>query len=458
MADYANSQSLAAIYRRDPVSVTGHDPARRAIAPDPALQVVKKEMPVTDPANPPPPADTAAATAVLSANDKADDGVARAAVGGDLPRIDFLYLSEPDMIRAGVTDMPRCIDAIEEMFALLHAGDYRMAGGNNNSHGAIVVFPETSPFPEMPRATTDRRFMAMPAYLGGSFRTAGMKWYGSNVENRDKGLPRSILTFVLNDADTGAPLALMSANLLSAYRTGAVPGVGARHLARKDARVAGFVGPGVMARTSLAAFVAECPMLDTVKVKGRGAANLAAFTGWVADAFPHLRVQVVETDEEIVRDSDIASFCASVATGDPARYPTVRREWVKPGAFLSMPAPCNADDAMNAPDIRKVLDFTGLYEAYLEELPMPRHAHVPAIGVRWFDLVEEGRLDRAEIEDLSAIVAGAAPARRDDDEIIMLSVGGMAVEDVAWGTVVYRNAVAQGIGVSLNLWEEPALR
>jgi ornithine cyclodeaminase len=49
-----------------------------------------------------------------------------------------------------------------------------------------------------------------------------------------EGLPRSILTFILNDPDTGAPLAFMSANLLSAYRTGAIPGVGARHLARRD--------------------------------------------------------------------------------------------------------------------------------------------------------------------------------------------------------------------------------
>jgi ornithine cyclodeaminase len=376
-----------------------------------------------------------------------------------LPRIDFLYLSEPDMIRAGVTDMAKCVDAMEEMFRLLHIGDYRMAGGNNNSHGSIVVFPENSPFPDMPKQTTDRRFMAMPAYLGGSFRAAGMKWYGSNIENRDKGLPRSILTFILNDVDTGAPLAMMSANLLSAYRTGAVPGVGARHLARKNSRVVGIVGPGVMARTSLDAFMVACPLIDTVKIKGRGQANVDAFRAWVAETYPQITtVRVVETDEEAVRDSDIATFCASVPTGDPSRYPTVRREWVKPGTFLSMPAPCNVDEGMQAPDIRKVLDFTGLYEAYLEELPAPRHNHVPAVGVRYFDLVMDGLIPRESLEDLGAIVSGDTPGRRNDEEIVILSVGGMAVEDVAWGTMVYRNAVAQGIGTRLNLWTEPALK
>lgn len=379
-------------------------------------------------------------------------------VAAPASRIDFLYLSEPDMIRAGVTDMAACVDAMEEMFALLYRGDYRMAGANNNSHGAIVMFPETSPFPDMPLSTVDRRFMAMPAYLGGSFRTAGMKWYGSNVENRDKGLPRSILTFILNDPDTGAPLAFMSANLLSAYRTGAVPGVGARHLARKDSRVVGILGPGVMARTSLAAFVATCPALEKVKVMGRGRANLDAFTAFVADQFPQLSVEIVDSAEAVTRDSDIVTYCASVATGDPSLYPTVRREWVKPGAFLAMPAPCNADAGMEAADIRKVLDNTALYEAYLEELPAPRHRHVPAIGVRFLDLVEEGTLDKASLEDLGKIVAGDAPGRTNDEEIIILSVGGMAVEDVAWGTIVYRNAVRDGIGVALNLWDAPALR
>jgi len=375
------------------------------------------------------------------------------------PKIDFIYLSEPDMIRAGVTDMPACVDTMEEMFRLLHLGDYRMAGANNNSHGAIVVFPDDSPFPDMPKPTADRRFMAMPAYLGGSFRTAGMKWYGSNIENREKGLPRSILTFVLNDVDTGAPLAFMSANLLSAYRTGAIPGVGARHLAHRNSRVVGILGPGVMAKTSLSAFMAVCPQIDTVKVKGRGQKNLHSFLEWLKATFPQVRnVEVVDRVDQVVRDCDIVTFCTSGPTGDPATYPTVKREWVSPGTFLSMPAASNIDEGMESPDIRKVLDNTGLYEAWYEENPKPAHRMAPAVGVRFLDLVGEGRMSRDQLEDLGAIVAGAAPGRRNDAEIIMLSVGGMPVEDVAWGTVVYRKAIEMGIGTRLNLWNEPSLR
>ncbi|WP_428241922.1 tyramine oxidase subunit B [Gynuella sp.] len=377
----------------------------------------------------------------------------------DNTKIDFIYLSEQDMIRAGVTDMPRCVDTMEEMFKLLYQGDYRMAGANNDSHGAMITFPEQSPFPSMPKPTADRRLMAMPAYLGGNFQTCGVKWYGSNIANREKGLPRSILMFILNDIETGAPLAYMSANLLSAYRTGAIPGVGARHLARQDAKVIGLLGPGVMGKTSVAAFMAVRPNIDTIKVKGRGQKSMDSFLTWLTATFPQItNVQVVDSVEEVVRDADIITYCNSGEVGDPSTYPIVKREWLKPGAFLAMPASCRLDDAMEQLDVRKVFDNTGLYQAWYEEVPKPAHNHIPLVGVRFMDMIAEGKMTIEDVEDLGKIVAGDTPARQNDDEIIVLSVGGMPVEDVAWATIVYRNAIANGIGVNLNLWDTPVLR
>ena len=133
-------------------------------------------------------------------------------------RIKFLYLSEPDMIKAGVKNMDQCVEAMEDLLVTLNKGDYVMAGVNHNSHGAQVIFPDDPQFEGMPKNADDRRFMAMPAYLGGKYQMAGMKWYGSNCENKASGLPRSILMMMLNDKDTGAPLALMSANLVSKKR------------------------------------------------------------------------------------------------------------------------------------------------------------------------------------------------------------------------------------------------
>ncbi|MBV1790715.1 ornithine cyclodeaminase [Marinobacterium sp. D7] len=374
-------------------------------------------------------------------------------------KIDFIYLSEPDMIKAGVTDMPACVDTMEEMFALLHKGDYRMAGPNSDSHGAMITFPKESPFPTMPKPTADRRLMAMPAYLGGDFQTCGVKWYGSNIANREKGLPRSILMMILSDIDTGAPLAYMSANLLSAYRTGAIPGVGARHLARKDSKVIGLLGPGVMGKTTVASFIAACPEIDTIKVKGRGQKSLDNFIAWVKESYPQITtLQVVDTVEELVRDSDLISYCNSGEVGDPTTYPMVKREWLKPGAYLAMPASCSLDDGMSGPDVRKVMDSIGLYEAWYEEVPKPSHHVIPLVGMRFMDMIAEGQMDKAELEDLGAIICGDTPARQNDDEIIIMSVGGMPVEDVAWATKIYRNALEKGIGIKLNLWETPALR
>ena len=172
-------------------------------------------------------------------------------------KTEFLYLSERDTIEAGVLDAKKCIDNAEEVFTLLSEGDYLMGGSNHNSHGLGLVFPKESPFPNMPVAGPDRRFVAMPAYLGGRFDVCGNKWYGSNAENPKKGLPRSVLTVTLNDKDTGEPLAFMSANLLSAARTGAVPGVAARHLARKDSEIVAVLGCGQINRSCLRSIFAQ---------------------------------------------------------------------------------------------------------------------------------------------------------------------------------------------------------
>ena len=258
-------------------------------------------------------------------------------------KIDFIYLSEPDMIKAGVKDMGKCVEVMEDMMVTLNKGDYVMGGENHNSHGCMVTFPDNPEFEGMPKNGEDRRFMAMPAYLGGSFQMAGMKWYGSNIENKKKGLPRSILMMMLNDKDTGAPLALMSANLLSAYRTGAIPGVGAKYLARKDSTTVAIVGPGVMGKTALAAFMSVCPKIDTVKIKGRGKNSIDSFVEYVKKEFPQVTtIKVCETMEEAIRDSDIINTATSVGDKE-SLFPYIDEKWIKEGALICMPSAARFD-------------------------------------------------------------------------------------------------------------------
>lgn len=375
----------------------------------------------------------------------------------EYPKVDFLYLSEDDMIKAGVKDMAGCVEAMDEMFRLMKVGDYRMGGANGNSHGCMVMFPESSPFPEMPVDGPDRRFMAMPAYLGGKFDMAGMKWYGSNVENKEKGLPRSILTLILNDKDTGAPRAFMSANILSAYRTGAVPGVGFKYFAREDASTIGIVGPGVMSKTALAAAMAVRPSLKIVKVKGRGKASLDNFIAHVKEEYPGVETYAVETIEEAVRDSDIVSVSTSSPTGDPAQYPYIAEEWIKPGAIIESTAALRFDDEFMIHRARTVTDNIKLYEAWEEEMKPDAYNTIPIPAVRVMDLIAEGKMKLDQVDDLGDVLLGNIPVHRKEDEIVIYSVGGMPVEDVAWGTIIYRNALKKGIGVKLNLWEVPQM-
>ena len=371
-------------------------------------------------------------------------------------KIDFLYLSEPDMIKAGVKDMKSCVDVMEDLLITLYKGDYVMGGANHNSHGCMIMFPDDPQFPGMPKNADDRRFMAMPAYLGGSYQMAGMKWYGSNVENKKVGLPRSILMMMLNDKDTGAPLELMSANLVSAYRTGGIPGVGAKYLARKDSRVVSIIGPGVMGKTSLAAFVSVCPNLDTVKIKGRSQRSLDAFTRFIREELPQIKnIEICDSVEEAVKDSDIISFTTTVRD-DVSSFPYINGDWIKKGALVSMPSAARFDDDFLA-GCKLVVDNSKLYEAWEEEYPYPTYPQVQIIGTKFTDLKHDGKIEAEDIIDITDIIEKRHPGRTSDDEIIVYSVGGMPVEDIAWGGTVYRNAVKLGIGIKLPLWDKPEM-
>ena len=370
-------------------------------------------------------------------------------------RIKFLYLSEPAMIKAGVKNMDQCVEAMEDLLVTLNKGDYVMAGVNHNSHGAQVIFPDDPQFEGMPKNADDRRFMAMPAYLGGKYQMAGMKWYGSNCENKASGLPRSILMMMLNDKDTGAPLALMSANLVSCYRTGAIPGVGAKYLARKDSETVTIIGPGVMGRTCLLAFLSVCPKITTVKVKGRGLRSLHAFEEFVKKECPQIQqVIVCDSMEEAVKDSDIICV-TSTAPVKEIDFPYIAEDWVKKGALICLPSAARFDDDFLINRCKKVVDNYKLYEAWAEEFPYPSYEMVQIIGSKFTDYLHEGRIQREDIVDIADIINKKHPGRESDDEIIVYSVGGMPVEDIAWGGTVYRNALKEGIGVELPLWDQP---
>lgn len=375
------------------------------------------------------------------------------------PKVDILYLSEKDMLAAGVNNVVSCTDCMEEVVKLLDDGDYRMGGENGNSHGCMISFPDNPEFPNMPKNGPDRRFMAMPAYLGGKFDMAGVKWYGSNVENREKGLPRSILMVILNDKETGAPKAFLSANLISAYRTAAIPGVGVKLLAKKDAKILGVVGPGFINNITIETFAALRPTLDTLKIKGRGRASIDRCIAYVKEHCPQFKnIIVCDTLEECCKDADIMTIAVSTPTGGHQNYPFIKRKWLKPGCLVCAPGAVDfPDELVCDPTVKLVVDNKKLYEAWAEEYPYPTFDKMFLLGDKFTDLAHDGKLDWGIVQNIGAIANGKVPGRESDDQIILYSIGGMPVEDVAWGKTVYENALEKGIGVTLNLWDQPYL-
>ena len=370
-------------------------------------------------------------------------------------KIDFLYMSEPDMIKAGVKNMDQCVEVMEDTLLTLNRGDYVMGGENHNSHGTQIIFPDGPEFPGMPKNGDDRRFMAMPAYLGGKYQMAGMKWYGSNIANKKEGLPRSILMMMLNNKDTGAPIAMMSANLLSCYRTGAIPGVGAKYLARKDATSVGIIGPGVMGRTCFQAMMSVRPNIDTVRIKGHGSRSIEAFKAMVTEMYPQVKnIQVCDSNEEAVKFSDIVIVTATAPVKEKD-FLYIDPKWIKPGCTLILPSAARFPEEFLVNGCRKVVDNFKLYESWMEEFPYPSYEMVQIIGAKFTDLMHEGKIKREDIEDIADIITGKAPGRESEDEIFVYSVGGMPVEDIAWGKTVYENAVDMGLGITLPLWDKP---
>lgn len=375
-------------------------------------------------------------------------------------KVDFLYLSEPDMIKAGVLDMAGCVDTMCDVFSLMSRGDYMMGGPSGNDHGIKMMFPKASDIPGMPLDEPDKRFVAMPAYLGGDYRLCGIKCYGSNQKNRALGLPRSILMLTLMDMETGVPIAYMSANALSAMRTGAVPGVGAKYLSPKNPRVAAIIGPGVMGKTAIDAFMATQPTIETVKVKGRSQKGIDGFIAFCKEKFPGIKEYIVcGSEEEACRGADIV-YLGTTNAPVFEDNPYINGAWLKPGALIMSTSALLMDDEFLADKskCKLVADNYKMYSGWGAGAPHPTQKSVTTlIGMRFYDLVTSGQVKREDITDIGDVINGTAVGRESEDQVIVYAVGGMPTEDVAWGYKCYQKAREQGIGVSLNLWDAPEL-
>lgn len=370
--------------------------------------------------------------------------------------MEFIYLSEQQMIEAGVNDMKRCNDAIDYMFRLFKKGDYREGGENNDSHGLRLMFPEKSDIADMPLAAPGRWFTAMPAYLGGKYHAVGIKCYGANQENPSKGIPRSVLMMSLMDAETGVPIAYMSANILSAARTGAVSGLFARYLKPANARKIAIIGPGTMARYSLDSIMFECPELNEISILGRGRSNLDLFKKHCAEKGYHFETyKECSSIEEACKDADII-LTANTQSERFEDYPYVPQSCMKKNALMIIVSALRVDKAMMFDDnhVNHVADDSRQYskKRSIDAKPLDPNDATITYKNGLYERISTGKkvLNMADIVSETSFV-------RDENKIYVCASGGMPVEDVAWGYECYLTAKEKGIGTTLKLWDQSDL-
>ncbi|MCX6094616.1 MAG: ornithine cyclodeaminase family protein [Candidatus Bipolaricaulota bacterium] len=274
--------------------------------------------------------------------------------------------------------------------------------------------------------TRDSFLHAMPAHVPGR-RATGMKWIGAFPENRTHGVPQISGVIVINDDDTGLPLAILDARWVTAKRTAAASALAARHLARPDASKVGILGCGVQGRSHLVALCAEFRIEEVVAYDPSEEAR----TLYAEEMREHTGVRVCPSavPRDAVEGRDVV-----VTAGPIARtpYATIEAGWLPEGAFAA------AVDYASAWSAGALATFDRIYTDDIPQLEaQQREGYFPDLP--------------APYADLGQVVVGAKRGRTTGKDRIMACLLGLAAEDVVVGRLVAERAVAKGIGTWLPL-------
>ena len=253
----------------------------------------------------------------------------------------------------------------------------------------------------------DGAFHTKTALVGARFGAkTNANFPGNPAKN---GLPSIQGVMLLFDATDGRPLAVMDSGELTALRTAAATAVAAKYLAPRNARSVCVVGCGRQGRAQLEA-VRRVLDLDRAYAFDVDRQNCRAL-----DATP------VESLDNV--DADVWITCT------PSRTPFLRREHVKPGAFVAAVGADNPAKSEITPELmaasRVVTDVTD----QCVEIGDLHHAIV-AGAMRRDDVVAQ----------LGEVIARGLTVRRSDDDIVVFDSTGAGFQDTAAASVVYERA------------------
>ncbi len=335
-------------------------------------------------------------------------------------KTEFIYLNQEDVLRTGI-QMRQVLDTVQSVLAL------------HDSNGVILPSKVVLDLGERERG----RINAMPAYLGGEFNICGMKWIAGFPPNPVKhGIPRAHAVTILNDAETGVPLAIMDGTYISAMRTGAVTGVGARFLASPASEVIGIIGCGVQARTQIMALQAAVPGVKLVRAYDIRKQARDQFVRWVGDKLD-LKCDPAESPRQAIEGADIA------VTVTVADEPIVKDAWLKKGSlFAHVGSYQEEEEAVVFNSDKIVVD---IWEEVL-------HRQTPLLA----RLFRAGKIGETRIHaNIGTIIRGRKKGREKPEERIFFSPLGLGSEDIGVACLVYRAAKQKGLGQRLKLWDTP---
>ena len=325
----------------------------------------------------------------------------------------MLYLTRSDVEACGVT-LDRSLEVSESTYSEHAKGNYEMPPKPG-------VHPTTCP---------GAFHHAMPAYLPNS-HAVGIKWievYGHNPSKY--GINSTSGLIVLNDEETGYPIAIMEAGLITAIRTGNASGVSAKYLARKDSEVIGLVGCGEQGRNTINSLLQVMPNIKEVKLFDLFPAMIDRLKEFVGER-PGVKFTICSNPEETIKDSDIVVTTAPIADKNP-RYDA---SWIKKGALV-LPVHCNG----------YTLDFFKSASKFVVDDWNQYHSYM--FGPNKY-YTEDMAAPYAQLGD---IINGVKAGRENDEEIIVNANLGIALQDIALGLEVLKIAREKGIGTELSLY------
>jgi ornithine cyclodeaminase len=334
------------------------------------------------------------------------------------PRLDLVFLSKQDVDELALS-IPDVLEAVEA--AVRAQGD-----------GAVTLDPRVQhvPDPDYPGHFNVLRGTVWPL---GDHGISGVKVVGDFHGNYEHGLPSELALVTLYDPRTGVPLAVVDATEITDRRTGGLTALGARHLARKDAKVLGHLGARGTAFPNVT-MLDELFDFDEIRVTSKRPESREAF-GRQLEAALGKPIRVVETIEEAVRGADIVVE-ATRLTAPEVLLPT---EWLAPGTLLVTYGVHSILD----------LDVIGAADKVVVDdwQQMKPGGRFGALRAH----VEAGLLNEENLHgELHEILAGRKPGRERDDELILFWHRGLSITDVALGHLLLERARERGLGTTVR--------